>query len=112
MEHTVTDIDTLKQILFIINRDLKGIQLLDPEDLQGCLAYLVYQVMEKLDPLAHQAHQDPLQYMDQVRGSDFAFHYVCEHICTLTYPPHTLFFCVLPSTCLLSILESGCSPLS
>lgn len=84
---------TFKEILFITDRDQKGIQLSDPEDLQGYLAYLACQVMEKLDHLAHlahQAHQAPLQYMAQVRECDFAFHCTCECIGTHSHPPtHT-----------------------
>lgn len=77
-------------MLFIANRDQKGIQLLDPEDLQGYLAYLAYQVMEKLDLLDHLdplAHQDHLQYMAQVRGCEFAPCCVCECMGMQPYPP-------------------------
>lgn len=80
-----------KKHCFITDRDQKGIQLLDPEDLQDYRAYLAYQVMEKLDPLAHlahQAHQDPLQYMAQVRGCDFTFHCICECLCMCPHPHH------------------------
>lgn len=63
---------TFKEILFITDRGQKGTQLLDPEDLQGYLACQAYQVMEKLDLLAHLDHLDhqaPLQYMAQVSFS-------------------------------------------
>lgn len=74
----------------------------DPEDLQGYLASLAYQVMEKLDllaHLAHQVHQDPLQFMAQVRGCDFAFTvYVSAQACAHS-PTHTLPLPTCSSSC-------------